>query len=266
MHYHHLVLRCLAITALSCVVHADRVLPPTISLKGIHDASDVQNLYNVLEGTFDLDPNIFGSGSRISHVSFSNSTDDILRPGFVRYGNVTLSPNVPESEGSTSLDKRAAIKYNTRTCANPPQFEDRLITYQQQIFLTTKFCNWVAGLAPYGVGIVSMYATGMMCGENFRYICSGVITIISTKVGGTIGPLIQERCDTAYDALINACGETGGQQQVTMSENGAKFIMEEFATTEDIAECGGATADEQCSTYDCSTGQCYPGGGVPGGG
>ena len=51
-----------------------------------------------------------------------------------------------------------------------------------------------------------------------------------------------------------------------MSENGAKFIMEEFATTEDIAECGGATADEQCSTYDCSTGQCYPGGGVPGGG
>ena len=83
MHYHHLVLRCLAITALPCVVHAGHVLPPTISLKGIHDASDVQSLYNVLESTVDLDPNIFGSGARISHVSFSNSTDDILRPGFV---------------------------------------------------------------------------------------------------------------------------------------------------------------------------------------
>jgi len=130
----------------------------------------------------------------------------------------------------------------------------------------TKFCNWVAGLSPYGVGIVSMYATGMMCGENFRYIGSGVMTIISTKVAGTIGPLIQDRCHAAYDALINSCGETGGQQQVTMSENGAKFIMEEFATTEDISECGVTTADEQCSTYDCSTGKCYPGGGVPGGG
>ncbi|BCR89423.1 uncharacterized protein ACHE_50621S [Aspergillus chevalieri] len=63
------------------------------------------------EGTFDLDPNIFGSGTRISHVSFSNSTDDILQPGFVRYGNDTLSPNIPElEEESSSLDKRAAIK------------------------------------------------------------------------------------------------------------------------------------------------------------
>lgn len=95
MHYHHLVLRCLAVAALPCVIHAGPVLPPTISLKGIHDASDVHGLYNF--------------------------------PG------------------------------------------------------------------------------------------------------------------------------TGDQQQVTMSENGAKFIMEEFATTDDIPECGGATADEQCLTYDCSS-------------
>lgn len=51
----------------------------------------ISRVYNVLEGIFDLDLNIFGPGARIGHVTFSSSIDEILQPGFVRYGKKSLN-------------------------------------------------------------------------------------------------------------------------------------------------------------------------------
>lgn len=266
MHYQKL--QCLAIAGFLSIAAASS---STIHVKGHHDPEIVQNLYKKL-GTFNLDEKLFGPDARLSELLISNSTDD-HQPAFpVSFDSESLddtdgqSPAFPVSFDTDSLDDteddlallRRAPCYSLerRKCTEPPKFENKLISYEQQVWLTGYFCDWVADIAPYAVSIAGMKVTGLICGERLTYRCNGVLTIISTTAGKKIGPGIKRVCQPSYDALISECDKTGGQQTVKVKKSGTEFIMEEITSTDDGNPCPFNDDNARCTLYDCN-GDCH---------
>lgn len=102
----------------------------------------VQSLYDLMNGTFAL-PEHFGPRARIVGVYLTNSTDDIP---YAEYRQVADSSDI------SGLDRRYTETITSHTCTDPPQFQNRLVTYQQQKFIAGKLCTWSlkSGLTPTG--------------------------------------------------------------------------------------------------------------------
>lgn len=247
MHYQKL--QCLAVAGFLSIAAAS---PSTIHVKGHHDPDIVQNLYKKL-GTFNLDEQLFGPDARLSELIISNSTDD-HQPAFpVPFDSDSLD----DTEDDLPLLRRAPrYTVKTRKCTDPPEFENKLISYEQQKWLTGYFCDWVADISPYAVSIAGMKVTGLICGERLTYRCNGVLTILGTTAGKKIGPGIKRLCQPSYDALISACEKTGGQQTVKVKKSGSDFIMEEITSTDDGNPCPFNDDNAVCTLYECN-GDCH---------
>lgn len=106
-----------------------------------------------------------------------------------------------------------------------------------------------------------MIVSDVACGENFAYLCSGVITVGSTAAGVYIGPLWQAACTASYDAITAECGDDGGAVDVTTTAP-ATFAVDMYVTTDSVAGLCTDDSDITCYSYTCD-GQCNPGGAVP---
>ncbi|GFF90775.1 hypothetical protein IFM47457_08610 [Aspergillus lentulus] len=222
-------------------------LPPS------HLTSHVQSIYDNLGGTFAL-PSYFGPGAHISGLILSNSTDDLPLAAYRQSGNSSLSiGNSP-----LSLDKRAAIKPISVTCTDPPEFANRLVSFNAQVFMNGVFCDWVVALTPYSVAVVGLVFSNLQCGNNNQYLCQGLWTVGAVKAGDTIGTGIQNLCAEGMESLANACFQTGGSQVVEVTATGVDFQMEGYANSATEETCAGTTSGDLCSSYTC-TGQCNPG-------
>ncbi|CAI7643697.1 unnamed protein product [Penicillium bialowiezense] len=209
---------------------------------------DVQALYNMRNRTFAL-PDHFGPNAHISHVFLTNSTDDFPNPEFRDFGNSSIS-------AGTSLGRRYSETVQTRTCSNPPQYADRLITYEQQVFISGELCDFVATVSPYFYTFVGMKIQNLACGEDFSYVCTGFWGIANTAGGAYIGPGIKAMCKPSYDSLMEACDEKGGYEKVKI-----KQTVFGFANSEESESCT-SVGRTTCEIYKCD-GDCNPGGGVP---
>lgn len=211
----------------------------------------VQSLYDLMDGTFALPSDHFGPEARIAGVYLTNTTDDIPD---AKHWQAGYSDTV-------GLDKRYSETITAHTCTNPPEFENRLFTYEQQKFIAGKLCTWVSKVSPYAYGVVSIKITELMCGSGGTFRCSAYFSVMHTAAGSYIGPGIQAMCAPSYSALMRACGEKGGVVDVKVDQTDANFRVEGYANSAEDDHCS-STSTSLCTTYTCH-GNCNPGGGVP---
>ncbi|KAJ5762015.1 uncharacterized protein N7511_005397 [Penicillium nucicola] len=212
---------------------------------------DVQALYDLRNHTFDL-PEHFGPNARISHIYLTNTTDDFPLADFFDTGSST---------SLTTIKKRYSETVTTRTCLSPPQYDNRLITYQQQVFIAGELCDFVANVSPYFYTFVGMKIQNLACGEDFGYTCTGFWGIANTAAGAYIGPGIKAMCKKSYDSLIAACDEKGGYETVKIKQTGKSFEVFGYANSEESESCT-SVGRTTCEVYRCD-GDCNPGGGTP---
>lgn len=211
----------------------------------------VQSLYDLMNGTFAL-PDHFGPGARIVGVYLTNSTDDIPDAEYRQAAS---------SSGIGGLDKRYTETIKSYTCTDPPEFANRLVTYQQQKFIAGKLCTWVSQVSPYAYGVVAVKITNLMCGSGGTFTCNAFYSVAHTAAGSYIGPGIQAMCAPSYSRLIAACEEKGGVIDVEIDQTEAVFQVEGYANSEEDDSCS-STSTSLCTTYTCH-GNCNPGGGTP---
>ncbi|KAJ5898158.1 hypothetical protein N7504_008446 [Penicillium tannophilum] len=183
----------------------------------------------------------------------SNSTDN-LPSEFQITGN---------SSTQTSLTSRSRYseKIRSTTCTNPPDFGNRLITYEQQVFIAGEMCNFAASLTPYVYSLAAIKVVNLACGENFDYVCTGFWALVNTAAGAYLGDGIIAMCEPSYDSLIAACGEKGGSEEVKIKQTGKSFHVRGYANSEMSLSCT-STGRDTCETLTCD-GQCDPNGGTP---
>ncbi|KAJ5637409.1 hypothetical protein N7490_007288 [Penicillium lividum] len=85
-----------------------------------------------MDGTFAL-PDYFGPNAYVSHIYLTNSTDDLPDIDFLKFGNSSTSTE-------TGLGKRYTEKVKSHTYTAPPQFADRIISYETQVKISA-FAN-----------------------------------------------------------------------------------------------------------------------------
>lgn len=218
-----------------------------------HVVGDVQAWYDIRNKTFAL-PAHFGPGAHISQLYMSNSTDDIPSE-FQVSGNSS-------STGSGLISRsRYSEKIRSTTCTNPPDFGNRLITYEQQVFIAGEMCNFLATISPYIYTFVGMKVQNLACGTDFSYTCTGFWGITNTAAGAYIGDGIIAMCEDSYDSLIAACGEKGGAEEVKIKQTGKSFWVKGYANSDLTTTCT-SVGRTTCETLTCD-GQCDPNGGTP---
>ncbi|KAF3391339.1 hypothetical protein F1880_007475 [Penicillium rolfsii] len=112
----------------------------------------VQSLCDLMNGTFAL-PEHFIPQFRIGGVQLTNSTEDIP---YAEYRQVEDSSDV------SGLDRRYTETITSHTCADPREFQNILITHQQQEFIAVRLCTWVFQVSPYVYGVVAIEITNLM--------------------------------------------------------------------------------------------------------
>ncbi|CAI7586285.1 unnamed protein product [Penicillium glandicola] len=203
---------------------------------------DVQALYNMRNGTFAL-PAHFGPNAYISHLFLTNSTDDFDFPNseFRELGNLSTSVE-------TNLGKRYSETVTNRKCTSPPEYSDRLITYEQQVYIAGEFCDFVATVSPYFYTFVGMKFQNLACGEDFSYVCTGFWGIANTAAGAYVGPGIKAMCKPSYDKLIAACGEDGGIEKIKIKQTGKSFEVFGIANSAESESCT-SVGRKTCEVY-----------------
>ncbi|KAJ5559555.1 hypothetical protein N7513_001954 [Penicillium frequentans] len=199
-----------------------------------HVVGDVQAWYDIRNKTFAL-PAHFGPGAHISQLYMSNSTDDI--------------PSEFQRENQVDHLHKS------------PDFGNRLITYEQQVFIAGEMCNFLATISPYIYTFVGMKVQNLACGTDFSYTCTGFWGITNTAAGAYIGDGIIAMCEDSYDSLIAACGEKGGAEEVKIKQTGKSFWVKGYANSDLTTTCT-SVGRTTCETLTCD-GQCDPNGGTP---
>ncbi|KAJ5650548.1 uncharacterized protein N7484_004271 [Penicillium longicatenatum] len=205
-------------------------------------APDVQALFDTMNGTFAL-PDYFGPDAYVSEIYLTNSTDDLPDGDFLNFGNSFTSTG-------TGLGKRYTEKVKSHSCTNPPQFADRLISYETQVKIAGKYCDWLADVSPYVYSLVAMKITKMRCGVDGSFVCTGFWGVAHTAAGSYIGPGIKAMCKPAYESLMKACDEKGGFEKVEITQTGKSFEVYSFANSEETETCSTA-GKVICKVYNC---------------
>jgi hypothetical protein len=124
-----------------------------------------------MDGTFAL-PTSFGSEARVSGLYLTNSTEDIPYADYRSSSH--LETNV------VGLDKRYTETVTQHSCTNPPQFQNRLVTYEQQKFIAGKLCTWISNVSPYAYGVMAIKISNVMCGAGGSFRCNAFFSIVHT--------------------------------------------------------------------------------------
>ncbi|OOF94767.1 hypothetical protein ASPCADRAFT_406626 [Aspergillus carbonarius ITEM 5010] len=235
-----------------------RVIPRTnlfgdLMVVGAHNTSQVQTLYNLMNNTFQLDEDTFGSEARLHSIWFGDDVQTLNDLGF---------PNTTTIDLGSSQSKRSdTMSIKSVSCVTDAEISSKdyyLLTYAQQIYLTSFVCSYMLDITANFYGLVGMIATNVKCGAKLQTTCNVAFTVAGAEAGVRIGPYMQEWCVTSFDDLFNYCIQQGGVEEILLTASGAKFDVASFAVDTALSCPSGAA----CTTYVCK-GQCNPGNSLP---
>ncbi|KAJ5546094.1 hypothetical protein N7494_003679 [Penicillium frequentans] len=216
----------------------------------INTTSHVQALYDAMGGTFAL-PSDFGPEAHLSGIIFSNSTDNFPRPEWAQSGDVS-------GNTSLSLDKRWTGKVYSHECTDPPDWSNRLFSYNAQLYMNGVLCDRALKVAPYAWGGIALIFSKVQCGERLQYLCEGIWTILGVAASDNVGPGIKSLCAEGMASLASYCYEKGGSMKVKVDQTGSLFEFGGYCNSKTTESCETISSDDKCETIVCS-GQCNPG-------
>ncbi|PYI06142.1 hypothetical protein BO78DRAFT_430052 [Aspergillus sclerotiicarbonarius CBS 121057] len=205
-----------------------------------------------MNGTFQLDEDTFGSEARLHSIWFGDNVQSLTDTGLT---NATALDLGSQGKRSDTMTVKSVSCVSEDELASKDYY---LLTYAQQIYLTSFVCSYMLDITANFYGLVGMIATNVKCGASLQTTCNVAFTVAGAEAGVRIGPYMQEWCVTSFDDLFNYCIQEGGIEEVLLTASGAKFNVASFAVDTALSCPSGAA----CTTYVCA-GQCNPGDALP---